>query len=54
MKKQLILVVFAALGAVTLSCADATYDEVEQSVLVDQTNDPIDDHEDAKDKPSGN
>jgi len=30
MKKQLILLVFAALGAATLSCADATYDEVEQ------------------------
>jgi len=54
MKKQLILIVFAALGAVTLSCTDANYEEVEQTVLEDQTNDPHDDDEEVVNKPGSN
>jgi len=53
MKKQWILVVFIALGAMTLSCEDANYDEVEQTVLDDQTSDAIDGEEQEKNKPGG-
>lgn len=45
MKKLLILLAFVALGAVTLSCEDASYNEVEQTILEDQTSDPHEDDE---------
>jgi len=47
-------VVFIALGAMTLSCEDANYNEVEQTVLEDQTSDSHDDDEDHEVKPGGN
>ena len=51
MKKQWILVVFIALGAITLSCEDSSYNEVEETVLEDQTSDPNEGDERVKDRP---
>ena len=54
MKKQLILTAIIALGAVVLSCEDSSYDEVEQTVLEDQTTDPTDADEQIETKPGSN
>lgn len=45
MKKTIILLVFVALGVATQSCEDATYNELEKTVLDDLKSGPSDDFE---------
>ena len=50
MKKLITIVVFAILGMATQSCADESFDEVEQTVLDGQM-DSTDLKDDEEDKP---